>query len=105
MKGLTKFFIGFSIIFMAYMAFSAGLVAEHHYWQNMITDLLLAVFWFGVLLANVFAYIKMKVDYDTDNNMREMSNEAEAIMNDIMQKFEVPGQVKMVTKKRKNGNI
>ena len=70
-KFFRTWFIGFSYIIVGLEAFSAGVDSVHHWWAQVVFDLVICAFWVGMgLLFAHMAYKDGKLDADMDNLKR-----------------------------------
>ena len=101
MKHWSKFMTIFSILFISFEVWSAAVNYSHHWYSAMGSDIFFAVFWAGLLLLNIKFYAQERGHEIADEYMEMLGKDAEAMINDMMAKFEIPGQAVVKSRKRR----
>lgn len=107
MKSFNRFYMIFSVLFVGLESFNAGIASTKHYWSDFVFDLLIAVFWGGAIFIINELTVKSEVARKTADELEKTAErgaqEAERVINEMLQRFEVPAHVHAITKPKKDG--
>lgn len=105
MKKIYASFIAFSLLFVGYLIFFAGVSFVHHWYYQMGFNLLLSLFWLPTLAIFINVYAREKgremADEAVNDHAQELGQQAEQVLNHMLQQFEVPAHAHIETKPRK----
>jgi hypothetical protein len=101
MKKFCQFGIAISLVFVCWQSANIALAIYKHNYSDAVTQSLLLILWGGYLLFTINWYAMNRADEITEKEVQSISKDTESLINDMLQRFELPGRAIVNIHKRK----